>query len=247
MLSNRLKMNVSLVPKGTFVADIGCDHGYAAIELISKEIACHVIAMDIRKGPLQRAKENIEKAGLSDIIECRLSDGMEKLNQGEADTLLIAGMGGTLIIHILEARPELLHRMKSLVLQPQSQIELVRHFLHKHNFEIQKEKMVCEDGKYYTALFAVPGNQHFSENKEYLFGKYLLDEGNLVLLEYLQKEWISCKNIMKEMQRTDGEKAAMRLAELKEREQEIKHSMQRIQDVISDGTKRVSEGRINGR
>lgn len=101
-LSKRLQMNVSLVPQGARVADIGCDHGYAAIWLIQNQVAEKMIAMDINEGPIARAKEHIRRESLEKQIECRRSNGMEKLEPGEVDTLMIAGMGGPLMIDILE-------------------------------------------------------------------------------------------------------------------------------------------------
>lgn len=76
-LSARMAMNASLVPDGAKVADVGCDHGYVSLYLASKKACKKVIAMDINEGPLSHARKNIEKAGLSDCIDCRLSDGMQ--------------------------------------------------------------------------------------------------------------------------------------------------------------------------
>ena len=101
-LSARMAMNASLVPDGAKVADVGCDHGYVSLYLASKKACKKVIAMDINEGPLSHARKNIEKAGFSDCIDCRLSDGMQALNQGEVDTVLIAGMGGMLVCRIFE-------------------------------------------------------------------------------------------------------------------------------------------------
>ena len=78
------------------MADIGCDHGYASIWLVQHGIAQTVIAMDVHEGPIRRAREHICQMGLDSRIECRKSDGLEKLSPGEVDTLLIAEMGGPL-------------------------------------------------------------------------------------------------------------------------------------------------------
>ncbi len=101
-LSKRMYMVASMVDKGGSVADIGCDHAYVSIYLIEQNIAAKVIAMDVRTGPLDIAKKNINSHGLSDKIEVRLSDGLEKLSIGEVNTVIIAGMGGQLIIDIID-------------------------------------------------------------------------------------------------------------------------------------------------
>ena len=98
-LSERLKLVASFVPEGSRVADIGTDHGYVPIYLAETGKIKSALAMDVRKGPLARADEHIEEyrrdAGDAAIsIETRLSNGLEKLHAGEADTVIIAGMGG---------------------------------------------------------------------------------------------------------------------------------------------------------
>ena len=102
-------------------ADIGCDHGITSIYLIEQGLADHVIAMDINEGPLERAREHVTESGLTEQIELRLSDGAKKLVPGEADTLLVSGMGGALICKILEDSPEIVERVQELVLSPQSE------------------------------------------------------------------------------------------------------------------------------
>ena len=111
-LSERLNTILSLVSQSKCVADVGCDHGFVSIELINRKIAENVIAMDIRQGPLMRAQEHIMQTRLSDKIQTRLSDGVAALKPGEADSLIIAGMGGNLVIHILENGKETVKDMK---------------------------------------------------------------------------------------------------------------------------------------
>ena len=98
-MSVRLKEIAELLrcPEKLKVADVGCDHGYVSIYLVTHGIAKECIAMDVRSGPLSGAKDNIDEYGLSDSIRTRLSDGVKELKQGEADALVIAGMGGNLM------------------------------------------------------------------------------------------------------------------------------------------------------
>ena len=109
-LSKRLQTVAHQVECGGVAADIGCDHGFTSIYLIEQGLAKHVIAMDINEGPLERAKEHIREYGMEEDIETRLSDGTAKLTPGEADTLLISGMGGALICKILSDSPEVTAR-----------------------------------------------------------------------------------------------------------------------------------------
>ena len=100
-LSKRLQAVADLVTPGSRLADVGTDHGYVPIWLYEQGIIPSAIAMDLREGPLNRAKENIAVHDLSDGITVRLSDGLEKLLSGEADSIVIAGMGGMLVKKIL--------------------------------------------------------------------------------------------------------------------------------------------------
>ena len=77
-----------------YAADVGTDHGFVPIRLIESGKVKHVVAMDVRKGPLERACEHVEEYHMEDQIETRLSDGLKELKPGEADTVIIAGMGG---------------------------------------------------------------------------------------------------------------------------------------------------------
>ena len=78
---------------GNRLADIGTDHGYVPIYLVEKGIVPSAIAMDVRRGPLEKAAHNIKVHGLEQLIQTRLSDGLKQLRENEADTVLIAGMG----------------------------------------------------------------------------------------------------------------------------------------------------------
>lgn len=156
LLSDRMQAVVGLVRPCECFADIGCDHGYVAMELIKRRICNKVIAMDINHGPLQQAKSNIREYGMQEYIQTRLSDGVEALEPDEADGMICAGMGGRLIIHILTQKKEVINRMTQLVLQPQSEIDEVRSFLRESGFMIDKEDMIFEDGKYYPMMHVVP-------------------------------------------------------------------------------------------
>lgn len=156
LLSDRMRAVTALVSPCRSMADIGCDHGYVAIELIRSHICEKVIAMDINKGPLARAKMNIRDCGMEDYIETRLSDGAAALAPNEAEGIICAGMGGRLVISILEQSRELICNMKQLVLQPQSELDEVRKYLRANGYLIEKEDMIFEEGKYYPMMRVLP-------------------------------------------------------------------------------------------
>ena len=145
-LSKRLHAVAGLVTEGASVADIGTDHGYIPIYLVKQNIASRVIAADINRGPLERARMHIVGYGVKDRITTRLSDGLEQIEPGEADTMIAAGMGGGLIIRILQKGKPVTDRMRALILQPQSEIEKVRIYLNQNGYQIENEDMVEEYG-----------------------------------------------------------------------------------------------------
>ena len=132
----RLRAIAGMVTKGNRLADVGCDHGYLSIWLVSEKTVPSAIAMDVRPGPLSRARENITRYGLEDYIETRLSDGLAKLEPGEGDTLVIAGMGGPLMERILKDGAKVREGFQELILQPQSDLPHFRHFLSEIGWEI---------------------------------------------------------------------------------------------------------------
>ena len=188
-LSERLKLVASFVPQDSRIADIGTDHGFVPICLAKEGRIKSALAMDVRTGPLERAEAHIKEAGISDIpISTRLSDGLKELKPQEADTVIIAGMGGELEIKILQEGRHLWSTIRRFILSPQSDLEKVRHFLSEEGFLIEKEAMLREEGKYYTVMSVVRGAMVYNRTIEYRYGKYLLEQKEPVLKEYLKKE-----------------------------------------------------------
>lgn len=154
-ISRRLQAVSGMVTSGFRLADVGTDHGYIPIELVRSGRVPHAVAMDINRGPLLRAQENIRRYGLEGQIETRLSDGLHALAPGEADSVVIAGMGGLLVVRILQEGSAALEGVRELILQPQSELRSVRLYLEEAGYEIADEDLVCEDGKFYPMMRAV--------------------------------------------------------------------------------------------
>lgn len=150
--SKRLRAVADMVSPGYSLADIGTDHGFIPIDLVAAGTCPFALAMDINQGPLERARAHIREEGLEERIQTRLSDGLVGLEAGETDTILIAGMGGPLILRILQEESAKAVAAKELVLSPHSEWELVRRSLWADGFRITDEDMVYEDGKYYIIL-----------------------------------------------------------------------------------------------
>lgn len=190
-ISDRLRIVAHMCDKGAVVADIGTDHGYLPIYLVQEGIAPSAIAMDLRKGPLDKAKKHICDNCLEDRIQTRLSDGLEKLSKNEADIITICGMGGRLIADIVTKGKDVITQNTILVVSPQSEVGEFRHFLVSQGFEIEDEQMLKEDGKYYFIIKCRKSEEsvcsEFSET-QYQYGWKLLDSKDKTLYEYLIKE-----------------------------------------------------------
>ena len=146
-LSKRLQAVADLVTEGASVADVGTDHGYIPIYLIEHNIAGKVIALDINRGPLERARMHVVGHGLKGKIETRLSDGLEKVLPGEVDTMIAAGMGGGLVIKILTEGYPVVESLDTMILQPQSEIPHFRTFLMDEGYLLLDENIIYEEGK----------------------------------------------------------------------------------------------------
>lgn len=225
-LSKRLEAVASLVEEGNRVVDVGTDHGYIPIYLIETGKIPKAIGMDINKGPLDRAAANIKRHGLEDKIKTRLSDGILKLKKDEVDTVVIAGMGGNLIVKILTEGKEVLKSIKELVLSPQSDISLVRKYLQEEEFSIQEENMIKEDGKYYLMMKVVHGKKELKDPEVFLtYGEDLLKKSNAILHEFLLKEEKKCSIIEKELLKQTSEQGILRLKVMRQKLKNIRGAL----------------------
>lgn len=218
-LSERLYSITEMVTPGHVVADVGCDHGYVSIYLVEEGIIPRAIAMDVGVGPLERAKQHIEEAGLTDYIETRLSDGVRELQPGEAECLIIAGMGGPLMQRIMEEGRKVLSEMKEFILQPQSEIAEFRHFLQDNGYHIISESMVCEEGKYYPMMKAIHGEMHYENEVDFRYGRILLHEENPILHQFLRKEEQHYVNLL------EGLNQSEQTDRVEERRQELEQEL----------------------
>lgn len=231
-LSMRLSAIAEMVTQGNRLVDVGCDHGYLPVCLMLEHKIPGAIAMDVRKGPLSRAQEHIAEYGLTAYIETRLSDGLQKLQAGEGDTLVIAGMGGPLMERILTEGGKVLEGFQELILQPQSDIPHFRRFIREKGYEIVQEELILEDGKFYPMMKAVPAETEelvpYSREEE-AFGKLLLAEKHPVLKQYLERELRIRMEILDKLKSSLGAAAQKRLTEVEEEKALIEAALNRYE------------------
>ncbi len=153
-LSRRLSALASRVPHGARFADIGTDHALLPVYLALEGIIDFAVAGDVNAGPVEAARRQVAEAGLEEKISVRLGDGMAVLRPGEADTVAIAGMGGSLMTRILEQAGECLAGVSTLVLSPHVAEDAVRLWLSENRYALDDELLLEEDGVIYTLMRA---------------------------------------------------------------------------------------------
>ncbi|MDD3339622.1 MAG: class I SAM-dependent methyltransferase [Lachnospiraceae bacterium] len=220
-LSKRLQAVAELVTPGMRLADVGTDHAYIPIYLVQQKRIPSAVAMDVKQGPLERARANIEGYQLGSYIDVRLSDGLQALQPQEADTVVIAGMGGPLVQRIMTRGEKVLEQMQECILQPQSEIAQVRAFLAEQGYCITAENMIEEDGKYYPMMRVCHGKMHFTGNAETKYGPCLLRDRNPVLLAYLKREQQVQEKIKQQVTEHGRQDAEKRLLEIEREMQDI--------------------------
>ncbi len=173
-------------------ADIGCDHAYLSILLVQENRAKRAVACDLRPGPLAAAKKNVERAGLSAQIDLRLADGLAELSPGEADAIVIAGMGGPLMQRILSEGEAAAKAARQLVLSPQSDAAAFRRFLWENGYVFLAEDMVCEDGRFYPLMRVRPAEDHEERQPlgeaDFAFGPLLRKQPHPVFRAWLLRQ-----------------------------------------------------------
>lgn len=152
-LSPRLHTIADQVPKGARLADIGTDHAYLPVYLLQKGQIAHAIASDLREGPLSRGRAVAKQWAIpAEQISFRCCNGLRGIKPDEAETFVIAGMGGDTIAQCLQGviwscKPE-----KLFLLQPMSSIPELRRFLSDHGFCIVEECLCREQDKLYVIM-----------------------------------------------------------------------------------------------
>lgn len=238
-ISKRLEIIASCIDRGSTVADIGTDHAYMPIYLIQNNLAKNVIAMDVNKGPLDKAEKNIKAAGVSHRIELRMSDGLSKLVKDEADAVTISGMGGRLMERILTDGKDRISPKTKLVLSPQSELMHFREFLFENGFVTDDEKMLKDEGKYYviivchrkddTALTQLPESSGYSieQYAEFKYGKILIERKDIVLKEYVVSELEMYRKLRSKLEAQTSVNAKERIAQI---DKEIKAALYALGD-----------------
>lgn len=213
-LDNRLALCAEFVRYGASVADIGTDHAYLPVWLTKTGKCPKAIAADVKAEPLGRGQKTIEKYYAEELVQTRLSNGLEKISQDEADDIIIAGMGGELIVKILDGCSFIKDGKKRLILQPMTRSFFLREYLFKNGFEILKERAAEADKKVYSVISAVyTGKARIPSYAEKYAGG-LAPKDEPADRKYIEKEIKSLKRKAIGMEKNKNEKEYSELLQI---------------------------------
>lgn len=223
MLTPRLEKIISFVEDAGVVADIGCDHGYAALALIEQGRAKKVIAADISAPSLQKAEKLATENGMASKIDLRCGDGLSVLEPGEADVILLAGMGGMRIWDIIKKGEECAAAAKDLVLSPNRNEYELRKYLCENGFAIIDEALAYDNGRYYQIVCVRQAHDGMETDGFYYFiGRKLIENNDPLLKDFLEKKIEEAGHIVKKAQTgVHGTKRVEEMSERKRRMEEV--------------------------
>lgn len=214
MLSKRLETIKEFVDTGSKVGDIGADHGKLIIDLVKSNITSFAYASDNKKGPFESLSKAVARANLNGKIIIRLTDGLNLLPK-EIDTIILSGMGGDLVISILENGKNEVTQVETIIVSCHTQIENMRRYVCSQGFYISKEEIVF-DKHYYEIIKFERGHKEYNDD-DYAFGPLLRRDKNFIFCTKYQKrkndilrllhENISLKRketLLKELERIDN-------------------------------------------
>jgi len=237
VLSARLMGVADMITPRSYVCDVGCDHGFLDIYLLKHGLIRGATASDVRPGPIRAAGENISRSGFADDIKTVLSDGLKEVEVPEHhSTLVMAGMGGPLILKMIHESIDKVRLFDEIIISPQSKVEEVRESIPGLGLTIVKETMVYDAGKFYNILKLVNNdiiNTEYSETEEAIqvkigdpagricnrYGALLIKSSDPVLKKYLEWEKsILQKNALSIKQAEDPDKYTKVLADIEDNE-----------------------------
>ena len=191
ILDTRLRAAADMVPVGARLADIGSDHAYLPITLCLENKIKYALASDINEGPVRAAVANIHKNGLADRIGAVRADGLDRTGDFAPDCITVLGMGGELIVSILDKAEWVKNENITLVLQPMTHPEILAKYLAAQGFLIIDEKIVQDGGRddriYRIMSAKFDGKSRELTEGEALIGKINVDRGDEITKSYIRK------------------------------------------------------------
>lgn len=226
-LTDRLLKIASLVSDDKKIADIGTDHGYIPVYLLKEGRVPFAVLADVNKGPLDNARKEVIQNNLLEKVDLRLGSGIEVLEIGEVEEVIIAGMGGILISELLEAKKEVAHSIEKLILQPMQAQEELRRYLLNNGYEILKEVLVREDFRIYEIIVAkyTGKNTIIEDEIQFEVGIKLLENKDSLFYDFIEKKIKTYSAIVNQLEGKNGE-------EINKKREESKIAIRKLENLI---------------
>lgn len=213
ILSPRLKIIADSIEGFDTAADIGSDHAYLPIYLVENERVKSAIASDVNSGPAKISKERIKSYGVEAKISVRQGDGLKAIKPGEAEVIVVAGMGGILISDILDRDAKVAESAKLLILQPMRDSDKVRKWLFLHSFDIFDEELVKEEDKIYEVIWAKPVRKTREIKGLMLVGDKIIEKKHPLAVEHINKKKSELEKVIAALEGMDFESCRERIEE----------------------------------
>ncbi|MBR5273102.1 MAG: SAM-dependent methyltransferase [Clostridia bacterium] len=205
-LSPRLKTIADMVRRGVRVADVGTDHAFLPLYLVTKGIATFATASDINEGPIKNAQNNVKAHQCEDVIKLIQCAGLDDVDGTQVDDVIIAGMGGELISEIINNAKWLKNTDKHLLLQPMTRVNELRKYLCDNGFDIVEEKIACEGERLYTIISSNYVGKQIEYDEVFLHVGKVVSNNNEASKRYILNQASVIKKIAEGMEKSDDMK-----------------------------------------
>ena len=203
----RLMDIINLIDYGKNVIDVGTDHGLVPLYLAKNNISSNILATDISAPSLKKLEDQLDD-DLSKIIKTKVTDGFKGIEKEDNQIAIIAGMGGNTIVDIIDASIEFAQNLDYMILESNIATEKLRLFLYNNNFEIMRDFLSFENGKYYDILKVKYGNKKEMKISDIYYGFENIENKSQLLVKKLlidcKKNQIFRENIIKNSKNNDG-------------------------------------------
>jgi tRNA (adenine22-N1)-methyltransferase len=213
ILSPRLKIIADSIRGYRTAADIGSDHAYIPIYLVKNGQVKSAIATDVNSGPVEISKERIKSYGVEGKVSVRQGDGLQVIKPGEAEVIVVAGMGGILIKDLLDKDVKVAESAKLLILQPMRDSDRVRKWLYQYSFDIIDEELVKEQDKIYDVIWARLVSEAREANGLMLIGEKIIKKKHPLAVEYINKKIRELEKVLEDLEGMDFESCRERAKE----------------------------------
>jgi tRNA (adenine22-N1)-methyltransferase len=181
-----------------------------------------VIAIDMKEGPIEAARRNINNYQLDKYIDLRLGEGLKLLKPHEVEVLVIAGLGGSTMTEVLNGSPEVVEESRRIIFQPMTDAKVIRIWLQEYGWVITDEELIEEDGRIFEIIAAEKGTSRTLSQSELSFGPLLIERNHPLLASLLEKELRSLQEILKQLAKSKNKEVEEKMHCFREKENMIK-------------------------